>query len=273
MATRLAILCGFASLALVGAGGSAAAALAADDVLWRADMETGNLAQWSAGGAGGVFNTGTGSVQVRRAMAHTGRYALRLNVRDADGTRGVQAARIFRWRTENGQPLPDAAYYSAWYLFPRQVAPIEWWIVFQWKTRIADGQSDPTFVLDVGTRGSTGRMYLYLYDHVADVNRGSAGIDLPVGKWVHIEAFYQWSTSQDGDITVYQNGHPIIAARDVQTEYVSPDPSPRLWSINSYTSGLVPSATTIFVDDAFISRRRAGPAAAARAAAGSWPRS
>jgi hypothetical protein len=129
------------SLALSSLVTSGVAPAATARILWSADTETGNLSQWIGDDGGGVYNTGTGEVGVDSTRAHSGRHSLRFSIAGADGTTGNQATRIFRWRTADDSPLPDDAYYSAWYLFPDTWRPARFWNVFQWKTKIS---AEPT---------------------------------------------------------------------------------------------------------------------------------
>jgi hypothetical protein len=222
------------------------------DVLWSADQETGDLSQWDVDQQGGVFNTGTGTASVTTDVAHTGRYAMRLRIRDAHGI--PQAARVFRWDTsaEPGQEL----YYSAWYYFPQRYRPVVWWNIFQFKSEPDNAtQSEPTWSLNVGNRSPSGRMYLYLWDAINRRSYGQTIADLPERRWVHLQARYKLAVASEGRITVWQDRRQLWDITGVQTTFANNV----FWSVNSYTDDIRPSTVIIYVDDAVISRARRGP--------------
>ncbi|MCC6830668.1 MAG: heparin lyase I family protein [Thermoleophilia bacterium] len=226
---------------------------AAAAVLWSADAETGDLRQWRDGG--GVVNSGSGSVTVTSGGAHSGRHAFRLAIRGADGTRPAQAARLFRWRIANGSPLPVDAWYSAAYRIPRAYRGMRWWNVMQWKTKISGARNDPAFVLNIGQGRRPGLMRLYLWDAIASRNRGTSPIDVPAGRWFHVQVRYRWSAGHTGSVTVVQDGRRVISVTGVRTAYPSLQREARQWSVNNYTDRIVPSAATVLLDDVAI----AGP--------------
>lgn len=226
------------------------------DVLWYADQETGDLSQWTLDDRGGQKDTGTGTTRITSDRVHLGRYSLALTITNV---REKQATRNFRWGISEGTSLPVEGYYSAWYFFPRVWRPKVYWNVFQWKTKVDADTNDPTFVLNVGAR--RGRMYLYLYDAVRARPAGDAKIDLPTGRWVHIEAFYRFATDNSGRVTFWQDGQQILDVQGVQTQFPSSDQNARQWSVDSYSNGLSPDDATIYVDDAAISLTRLGPGA------------
>lgn len=246
---------------LVGAGlsGGAAASQAATvpRVLWSSGAESGDLSSWGRDGGGGVYNSGTGEVRVERAVARSGRYAIASTITGARPGAGSQATRLFRWQTASGDPLPAEAHYGVWLLFPRRFRPDQYWNVFQWKTRVASGDVEPTFVVSVDAERS-GAMFLYLWDAIARRERGRARIHLPAGQWVHLEAFYRWSTRRSGRVVVWQDGHRIIDVRGIQTALPSSERYRRNWSVDNYTNGISPSDATIYSDDASISLGRLG---------------
>lgn len=224
----------------------------ASSVVWRADHETGDLSQWTKNQGGeAVFNSGTGRVRVSDTFARSGRYSLALTIREADGR--AQAARIFRWHEDLRR-----GYYSAWYYFPRRYEPRTWWNIFQFKTHDRSGVSQPAWSLNVGNLPS-GKMTFYLYSSLQQktYNRPLTPnpLPIPVGRWVHVEAFYRRATDGTGRIAVWQDGtkiYDITGVRTALTGYTD-------WSITNYTDDIRPGTVTIYVDDAKISTSRLGP--------------
>ncbi len=205
------------------------------DVIWSADTETGNLDQWTQGQYGeAVFNSGTGDVTVSQDVAHSGSSALKMTITDANGT--TQAARIFRWNDPDGNALPASAYYSVWYYFPQTYTPDQWWDVMQFKSKSSSGQTDPMWVLNVGNR-SNGNMYFYLWDAMHSKSYDAAPqVDVPVGRWVHIETYFQRSTGNSGQITIWQDGVKLFDLSGIQTT----TSDNQQWALSNYTDNINP---------------------------------
>src|SRR4029077_4347961 len=228
------------------------------EVLWSADMETGDLSQWTlpdvAGGAnfgGGIFNSGLATASVDKVtLAHSGLYSAKLFVATReDSELATSGTRLFRWREPQEH---SELYYSVWYYFPQRYHPNgspSWWNVFQWKSKHRDASlSDPFFTLNVGNR-SDGSMFFYLYDQSARRAYAQTVKDIPEGRWLRVEAFYRSASDQSGRITFWQDGTRIVDVSDVQTRYGDGDCE---WSVNNYTDGLDSGSATIYVDDAAI---------------------
>ena len=221
-------------------------------VLWSADQETGDLSQWYQDGCGGEFNSGGGISGITSEVAHSGNSSARLTIAKVNGNQGV---RLFRW-CESRQHAE--LYYSIWLYFPERFdTTANWWNVFQFKSKRPSGQNDPFFVLNVGNR-SDGTMYPYLYDWQLRKSFDQDLTDIPVGRWVQVEAFYRSAGSETGRVTIWQDGIEIFDIDKVQTRYPDGDTQ---WSVNNYTSAISPDPATIYADDAVISRDRVGPQA------------
>lgn len=234
----------------------------AANILWSAGLETGDLSEWSING-GGPFISGSGRASVATRPVHSGRYSMRLTISHADGTRGNQAIRMFRYRLIEGSLLPREAYYSVWMYFPVRGRPRVFWDLIQWKTKLTSGRVDPVFVLNVTNVGTAGRMHFYLFDSVRRRTVATSRVPIPVRRWVQIETYYRWSSGPTGRVVVYQDGRRIVQARRVVTELRSRNINARQWSVNNYSDDIQPSTYALFVNDAAITRRRLGPL--------SWP--
>jgi hypothetical protein len=79
---------------------------------------------------------------------------------------------------------------------------------------------------------------------------------VPIGRWFHVEVYLQQSSEFAGRIAVWQDGRKLWDLRGVRTKYADGD---ERWSVNNYSDGVVPSPTTIYVDDATVSTRRLNP--------------
>lgn len=223
------------------------------NILFSANHETGDLSQWAQSQGDAVFNSGTGEVSITQDVAFSGEYAVALRIQEATGQE--QAARLFRWRGN-----PREAYYSAWFYFPEHYEPAEWWNVFQFKSPHPNGTNWPIWVLNVRNTDD-GEMMFYLWHELTWHSYGlehqltSKITTIPVGQWVHVEAFYRRSTDESGSITVWQDGVKLYDVDNVQTALTDTIH----WSLNNYTNEITPSDVTIYIDDAIISKTRANP--------------
>jgi len=191
-----------------------------------------------------MFNSGDAQAVVSQDHAHTGKHSVKAIIAGDGGVR------LFRW---NEPRLYTELYYSGWYYFPQRYKPVSWWNIWQWKSRTAAGVDDPFLLLEVKNR-PTGEMYLSLYDWQNHVDFYSqTPKNIPVGQWVHIEGFQKCASDKSGQVTIWQDGVQLFDTRNVQTRYSDGDCR---WSIDNYSSGVNPSPTIIYIDDASISLTR-----------------
>ena len=80
-------------------------------------------------------------------------------------------------------------------------------------------------------------------------------VDLPVGRWVHIETYLKQATDFSGRIMVWQDGTQIFDEDNIKTKYPDGDDQ---WSVNLYSDGLSPSPSVLYIDDATIATYRVG---------------
>jgi hypothetical protein len=225
-------------------------------VLWSADMETGDLSQWShpdvPGGpnaGGGVFESGTATASVDVvSLSHGGIHSAKLFINTLHSPEvSTSGVRLFRWLEPE---IHSELHYSVWYYFPQRFTANgnpPWWNVFGWKSQRGDA-SDPFFALNVGNRRD-GSMYFYLYNQNTKTSYSQASKNIPDGQWFRVEAFYKCAGDNTGHVTFWQDGAQILDVPNVQTRYADGNCA---WSVNNYSSSLNPSAATIYVDDAAI---------------------
>lgn len=232
-------------------------------LLWSADQESGDMTQWyypdvkeGNFNGGGVYTSGVASAVTSTDFAHSGTRSAKLDITTPSSpTSGV---RLFRWEESNSN---NEAYYSAWIYIPEKYTPTQFWNIFQFKSKDTAGNDDPFWLLSVGNRATTGNMYLYLYywqtgsgpttNEVGPKSYDQAIVDLPVGKWVHIESYLKQASDYTGHVTVWQDGQMIFDKDGVKTKYAG---GTNEWSINNYSNGFTTSNATIYVDDAAISK-------------------
>ncbi len=86
----------------------------------------------------------------------------------------------------------------------------------------------------------------------------STQIALPVGRWVHIEAFLHQSNGFDGAMTFWQDGTKIFDFTGIRTSFNNCNYNSwcadNEWSVNLYSDGIAPNPATMYIDDAAIAK-------------------
>lgn len=220
-------------------------------LLWSSDHETGDLSAWNAGGdtMGGEYE-GMGTTEITSDRAHGGSYAAKFTIDTSDGM--DHTARAYR------RTVPGAAYYSAWFYFDESHTSFVWWTMFLFRALTDPANVESAVNLwDVGIeRRPNGDLGLLFFDHMtlADVQAPADDV-VPVGRWTHIEAYFEYAPPQSTHITIWQDGNQVMDLRNL-----GPASSDHLyWAIGNGANGLAPPVSTIYVDDAAISTVRLGP--------------
>ena len=229
-------------------------------VVWSADMETGDLSQWTVQGTdGGPQDSGTcirPPDGVTTEAAHAGQYALKMSI---DVSKEESGCRQFR---HEESARGGEYYYSAWMMIPNKVTVDGYWNIFQFKSDNGS-MNEAVWVLEARNRRN-GNLHLELrwkglvrgptkkdglgvkyYDQVLR--------DIPIGRWFHVEVFLRQSDNYNGRITVWQDGVRLWDYQKVKTQYPGGN---NLWSINSYGNGIKGGPPTVYVDDAMITKSR-----------------
>ncbi len=257
-----------------------------ESILWSADLEEGDLDDWEyydfefAGG--GVYATGdTGDrAEATIGIAHSGLYSARATITNAfRAENGSHAVRLMRstdraW-DDAGFYFPKEAYYSVWMYFPKNYNPNKyepwdpgdggWWNVFQFNTSDVDGNLKAVWSLDVDHNDQNDSMSFYLFSkqNAPSLNFQPKPIEIPVGSWVHVEAYYRVSATNLGQITIWQDGQQIFDIGNVQTA-VSAVEEHANWSIGNHTDhitgGDIDGTATVYFDDAIVSLQRVSAA-------------
>lgn len=253
-----------------------------DSILWKAEMEEGNLNEWNDKGfeypGGGVFNTGGDEVtaDVSSEIAHSGEYSAYAEINNAyRAENGNRAVRYMRWTNkawdDGGEYFPDSAYYSVWVYFPDTYNPNKyepwdpgdggWWNVFQFKSNDSEDVSQPIWTLNISYDEDEDMMYFYLRSkyNTPSTYLQENKLYLPAKEWTHIEAFYKQSPDEDGHIIIWQNGNKIFEVDNVQTILAQNS----TWGVGNYTDHVVggdkEGSATIYYDDAIVSTKATNP--------------
>lgn len=240
--------------------------------LWKATHDAGNLNEWSLNGGGGLYNSGSSESVASADVARSGGYGLRARIwTPSTPTSGVRA---FRWAEARAH---RGLYYSVWAYIPNQYtltgSPCcgQFWNAFQFKTRTTDGSRvDPVWAF-YATPDGRGGLYLragwgwggtqLAGPYASDGLSGKfyepiTRAPLPVGRWVHLEAFLQEANGFDGRLTFWQDGTKLFDFVNVRTSYANCNfnswCADNEWSVNLYSDGMTPNPATIYIDDAAI---------------------
>lgn len=246
-----------------------------DDILWSADMEEGDLSDWtfdaSPNAGGGIFNTGGEEVIARASstVARTGRYSAEATITNAyRAENGSRAIRLMRWTDkpwdQQGGYFPADAFFSTWMYIPttynvNKYDPWDpgdggWWNVFQFKSDDENGDSQPIWVLNITHDDQSQELEFYLYSKTnSPASYGQAEpVPIPIGRWFHLEARYVQSASNNGRITFWQDGVQILDVENVVTILEGN----AIWGIGNYTNhivgGTVDGTATVYFDDAMV---------------------
>jgi hypothetical protein len=219
-------------------------------------MEAGNLAEWTESWDSGLCSRPSNGVST--AFAHSGRYSMAMTIDTSQGDAGCRQART--QESKSGRPY----YYGAWLYIPTYTRATNYWNIVQFKSkRTGASGSDPFWVVDLMPR-STGALALRLRwkgmvagpfagDGTARRTWSHGLMDVPVGRWFHVEIYLRQSGAYDGRITVWQDGVQLWDLDAVKTRY---DDGDMRWTVNNYSDGLAPSPATLYVDDATIAEGR-----------------
>jgi hypothetical protein len=221
-----------------------------DDLIWTADQEPGDLSQWTANGSGDArVPNADSTIEVSTEAAHRGRRAVKL-VNPAARDEDDQGPELF-----HAAGVLDDAYYSAWFLLPK------------------DYRLEPSLTLirlrsrDVGGKELFGGEELQLRSlpvggYVLQVFSNNAGYLLEplaepsprieAGRWFQLEARYEPQSSGrlrvwlDGALYYDLPGRPGAPGAEV------------VLSVCNVVERSEPAPLVLFVDDAAVSLSRVG---------------
>jgi hypothetical protein len=231
-------------------------------VLWKATFETGDLSEWSREGPdhGGAYvdNPTNAGPRLTSSMPHRGRWAAEFVV--VPNASKSSVSYLYRQ-----QPSPRAAYYSAWFYVPGNIAvPVGGFLSlshFRGNTA-ADGTGIMYAAWDINLYTMVnGLLAAQMYDFKEnDTQQTPPVMPFPTDQWVQLEVFMAKATPTDastptGRITVWQDGVQILDRQDVATvmsDFLQ-------WDVGGTSNNLQPSPSSIYLDDAAISVARLGP--------------
>jgi hypothetical protein len=211
--------------------------------LWHSDLESGDLSDFTAPGAAtsGV-NLHSATATVSSERAHSGSYAVKIELDAADGQDHL--AELYR------QIEPTPAYYGAWFFIDEMHAPAVYWTIFYFFAEKTAGLATTRQGMwDLNLNSSS----VYFYDESSkQFVDASPKKPYPVGQWFHLEAYLN-DANGGAALTVWLDGEQIL-----QVSKLSMPPGGNVyWGIGSETDQLAPAHCTMYVDDATVSSVRA----------------
>jgi len=182
---------------------------------------------------------------------HSGRYAAAFTVNGATES-GSQT------RCVRSGVLPQAAYYSAWYLLPNPVVVSGNWNLFYFQGG-ADLSSLHMLWNVTLVNGANGAPKLIAYSPLGG-NQGyptKATVQVPIDQWFFIEFFLERAADATGKVALYLDGQPLFEKDNVITDDASSSPAGR-WYVGNLAGkhSLDPPDSTLYVDDIAISATR-----------------
>ena len=227
-----------------------------ENLMWKADLETGNLSQWS--GKGDFLRQGSGMYNLI-TFAHGGQFAVSLTIdTNAPSETESHAAYLFFWNQ-----LPENAYYySAWYFIPTYVDVQDWWTIMQWKSTYDRDPNHSIRVFSVSVQDTQDGLRLALNQRPRANEEDNNNViytqrikPLPISQWFQIEAFYLRGEDNAGQVILWQDGVELYNLQGVTTVF-----SDRTiyWSVHNYSTHLKPSPFSIYIDDVAISKIQVG---------------
>jgi hypothetical protein len=245
-------------------------------LIWSADHEEVGDEDWyrpnyaaaNGGYSGGEFNNGCAGASPVHGFGRNPDgtdpwpISLVLTMASPCGAEPQSGARMFRFLEPQQQP---DLYYKVWFYFPQTFTLTDpstpWWIIMSWKSTATTPQrNDPFFNITIGNRAN-GNMFIYLYeakpyDPSSSTSHGQTLIDLPVGQWFYIEAFYRSRGDETGQVTVWQGDDTsrvlLWDLEGVPTRYPDAEGGTVEWAVTNYGNGVEPLPAQFAIDDAEI---------------------
>lgn len=224
------------------------------DILWWTDHETGDLSDWQRGTHSSWLAHG-GTLAVDTQQARSGRFALDA-VASAAPSGSTSAAMLLRT-----SDLPQAAYYSAWFYLPADIASADYWLIFKFRSRTSDLTPVEVELWDIDLTRQGAGLELRVFHHTSTNNPGlgevvrpESSLAVPLERWFQVEAYLRAAPDDTGELMVWQDGTLLYDIRgpSAPSEYLQ-------WSAGSAAQALSQGQARVLIDDAAISLRRLGP--------------
>jgi hypothetical protein len=208
-------------------------------LIWHADHESGDTAEWQAGA------TDAGSAMLNASVsdeqAHGGDYSLRLTSTGDEFSVGAG----FDFNTTR------EAYFSAWFYLPSAYDGSEPWSLVGFASRgeSCTGPEETCAGVEILLRPLTsGEVLLYVFNNEPDVVQpplSDPPYYVPIARWFHLEARYRRATDHTGLFYLWIDGAPLFRFDGWRTAEFDN----LFWGVGNP----VGSTAVAYVDDAAIS--------------------
>jgi hypothetical protein len=215
-------------------GGTASGGESGDALLWTADHEAASFDEWLGDGQGIRYEQRTGRLELTNERAHSGSYAFTATLTTTDGELH-QAMMGRNIELREGR-------YGAWFLLP-EAPRADYWVIM----KLSNGSATDRFDLDIEAREGASA-HLRLFEHSNMWITEPASVELPIGRWVHVEMLYRSTPSKDGRLVVLQDGVQVL---DSGSRATASDDRVTFYC-GSTSRSVTPSPFRLFIDDVSI---------------------
>jgi hypothetical protein len=144
--------------------------------------------------------------------------------------------------------MPKSAYYGAWYLIPALHESDGNWNLFHFLGGKSEADSHALWDISLANTAD-GRLELTVFNFLNGSHPPLTGVPpIPIGTWFRIEIKIVRSAKPDGEVIVLQDGVPALHL----TNLITDDTDWGQWYVGNFAKTLVPSLSTVYVDDVTI---------------------
>jgi hypothetical protein len=201
--------------------------------------------------AGYCYNDAQASFEIVTSPVHSGRYAAAFSVNAAD-----EAALQARCVRQGG--LPKAASYEAWYFVPASAAASGNWNLWYFEGGNDEDSQEPLWNVGL-VSGANGALMLAVYSPLDGGQHYpmKRTVPIPIGSWFRIKFLLERATDDSGRVSLYQDDVLLFDETGIVTDGARPSLFGQ-WYVGNLAAirSLMPSASTIYVDDVSVSAAR-----------------
>jgi hypothetical protein len=228
------------------AGAAGEGGEAVDELVFEASHEQGDLQEWDEGpdtDAGGYYGDAGGEPpQHTMEPTHAGAGAVRVTI---DTSAGDTIARLYRRISEAD------AYYSAWFYLAEDHTPSSWWSIFLFRAVQERSASIDLWSVDLVKRDDE-QLTFAVFDHAAGQSIAAQSEPVvEVGQWFQLQAFLHQAAGEPSRVVFYLDGVEFLTLDDATA---APPDEPLYWVIGNGGGELAPAVSTVYIDDAVISK-------------------
>ncbi len=222
------------------AGEAGAAGAASEDAVgpWSTGFEDGLCGYHAARGY--CYARHDAALEIVRTPAHSGNFAAAFTVNGNATTADRSQARCV---TQGA--MPKSATYGAWYRIPVKQISDGNWNLFHFLGGVSEADSHPLWDVSLAT-DTDGLLKLSVYNFL---NRSRSDLssvpEVPIDGWFHVEFQLTRSAQANGEVTLRQDNVVIFH----QANLITDDTDWGQWYVGNYAKTLVPSLSTVYVDD------------------------